>query len=74
MVNAAGAAGAIAMRGNLQAQRIRPQVRDLAEKFDRSFRVAAIQFAVCGTHAAERVQFAIGADGLALFGSLTNFL
>jgi len=59
---ATGATLAIAVRGNLQTERVRPQMRNLAEKIDWRFRLATFQFAVCWAHAAERVDAAISAN------------
>ncbi len=61
------------MFGNLKTKGICAQVRNLAEKLNRSFRVAAFQFTICGAHAAERLQLAAGADGLAFTGGIPDF-
>src|SRR5208282_1749365 len=74
VVNTAVTTRAIAMRGDFDPQRIGAQVSHLTKKFDRSFRVAAFEFAVGGTHAAQGLQATMSADGLALTFRLTNLL
>src|ERR1700676_5512705 len=46
----------------------------LAEKFHGGFRVSAFQFAICGTHAAKRLNAAIGANRARLALGFANFL
>src|ERR1700690_3323632 len=48
-------------------------MRHLTEKFHGSFSVAIFQFAVGGTHAAERLKLATGTDGLPGALGIANF-
>ena len=62
------------MLRNLEFECVGAEVRDLAKEFDGSFRVAAFQFAICGTHAAKGLELARRADGLASTRRLANIL
>jgi hypothetical protein len=73
-MDTAGATRAIAMRGDIDSERVGAQVSNLTKKLDRSFRVTAFEFAVRGTHAAEGLQAAMGADSLPFAFGLTNVL
>ena len=74
MLRATGAAGAIAVRGNINADAVSAEMGDLAEKIDGGFGIAILEFAIGGTHAAKRANLAIGADGFARGGDGANFL
>ena len=65
MVTAAVAAIAIAVRGDLQAERDGPEMRHLTKKIDGSFRIAALELAIRGAHAAEGLNAALGANCVA---------
>src|ERR1700739_4594571 len=67
------ATGTVTMCRNWQTERVGAEVRDLAEKIDRGFRVAAFQFAIGGAHAAQRSNPAIGANRLAGVFGMADF-
>ena len=62
------------MLGNLEAKSVGAKVRNLAKEIDRSFGIAAFEFAICGAHAAKGLKLAGGADGLARARGLANVL
>ncbi len=74
MLRAAGAAGALPVRGDLNANAVGAEMRDLAEKIDGSFGIAIFEFAIGGAHAAKRANLAIGADGFTRGGYGADFL
>lgn len=73
MMRTTFATGAISVPGNFQAERISAEMSHLAKKFDRRFGIAIFQFAICGTHAAQRSNAAFRADGAGLALGLANF-
>ena len=60
------------MLGNGDPESVGAQMSDLAEEIHGSFGVTAFEFTVGGTHAAESLNLAAGANGLARAGRLAN--
>src|SRR5271167_2725440 len=58
MLRGVRAARAISVLGHCETQRVSAEMRHLAEEFHGRFRVAVLQLAVCGTHAAQRLNLA----------------
>ena len=74
VVDTAGAAGTITVLWNLETKGVSAKVRDLAKEFDGSFRIATLEFSICRTHAAKRLELTGGADGLTSARGLANVL
>src|ERR1700722_6665879 len=66
MMSAAGAEITFPMLRDFETQSHRPQVRGLAKELDWRFRIVVLQFAIGGTHTAQRVNSALHTFGNAL--------
>ena len=71
---AASTTSAVAVFGHRNAKGVGAKMRNLAEKVDGRLRVSAFQFAICGAHAAEATNAAIGAYGFASDAGAADFL
>jgi len=63
----------MAVLGNRNTQRVSTKMSDVAEEFHGSFSVTGFEFTRGGTHAAETLDLAARANGLALARRLTDF-